>query len=120
MSRRRTISDFEFGDSKEHIEMCLNCVFPFCVNCLGSMRTVFDDVRTPAKNVRPRYDKKLTNRDMKVVMVYADSFSDKDISRKTGLSGHAVARARYKLGLPPIRKLTFLERKEIVAPWLEK
>lgn len=117
---RKTITDFEFGDSREHIDMCLNCEKPFCNNCFGSLRSVKDTVRSPAGELNIRYDLPLRKKDLLVVMEYPTCRTDKEIAEKIGITLQEVNRIRHKLGLPPIRKLTLAEREEIVKPWLKR
>lgn len=117
---RKTITDYEFGDSREHIDMCLNCTRPQCVNCFGSLRRVTDTVRSPVENLNIDYSIPLSWEEERLVEMYPTASGDRDIAEVIGYSVSQIGKMRKRLGLPQLRKLTQREREEIVKPWLEK
>lgn len=110
------------GDDLNMINMCLNCPFPRCVNCIDSKgkRSTPSGERTTRQNHGGRPKKGLSGVEKVVLQYYVTSKDDDDIASHSKYHPHSVCQARIRLGLPVLRRTPIPIREQLVAEVKER
>ena len=105
-------------DSAEQIQMCLVCLRKDCVDCIGRRLA---GRKVKHKKVRiPDINPYVNATDVKVLKLYLSAACDREIAELANMPLSTVTHVRQKFELPPIRAVSFEDRKELVDRWLRK
>ena len=105
------------GDTKEQIEMCLNCPYTRCVDCIGQG---FSTIERRRKVRDINYDAVMRPIDWELLLAYPTSGTDAELAKKIGKAQSTTCTARIRLGLPSPRLLSEQEKRELIRPWMDK
>ena len=104
-------------DTDVEIQQCLKCEKRYCTNCLehkGKSR------KEKIAKVPLDYERRLSKLEYGILKEYPTANSDEEIAERLGRSRYTVMYARGRLRLPSAHKYSEDERRQFVAPWMEK
>lgn len=111
------------GDSPAQIQMCMNCAYKECIDCLSSFSTPsYKDVSDNFEEIREikKHKKTLTKGDRDILCHYLTANSDIEIAMTTGRNPSTVCDIRKRLGLPALKFVAPSMKRKLVATWFEK
>lgn len=118
MPYRKRTQEGLYGDTKEMIEKCLHCPKVRCTNCLDRSTKTFKYADYDELSVNEKkYEKVLSDTEMKLLKYYTVLNTDKEMSKVLGISQSTVRNLRHELGLPIMHRTSDEERAELVKPW---
>ena len=109
------------GDTPEQIQMCMNCPYEECIDCIRYGHDSYGEVRNTIETIKEikKHIKKLANSERKILRYYPYAKTDIDLSKMAGITQSMACNCRKRLGLPVIRLTNQEMRKKLVAMWLE-
>jgi len=111
------------GDSYENIQLCLNCPYPKCINCLDhpeASAKFADRIFKPRQNRSGVNHNKLSKTEKAVLDLYIDAESDRGIADELGSYTSYITYVRNKLGLPALKYTPIEDRIKLVQEIMKK
>ena len=110
------------GDTPEQIQMCMNCPYEDCIDCMGNGRESYEKVLNSFEVIKElkKKIKKLTKGEKDILRFYPYAKTDIDLSQMAGKTQSMACNTRKKLGLPVIKLTNQDMRKKLLALWLEE